>query len=119
MSRSSLPLHVFVFMRCVIYSDASLHPCTKEHHFVQGCHELKIVSGNSNKPLADRVAQCLGTEVAQCSVGRFNDGEISVQMKESVRGKDVYVVCELIIFLIFSFNLFALPPMTTFLNLSS
>lgn len=76
----------------MIYRDASLHPCTKEHHFVKGCHELKIVSGNSNKPLADRVAQCLGTEVAACSVGRFNDGEISVQMKESVRGKDVYIV---------------------------
>lgn len=31
--------------------------------------------------------------MADCAVGRFNDGEISVQMKESVRGKDVYVVC--------------------------
>lgn len=30
--------------------------------------------------------------MADCAVGRFNDGEISVQMKESVRGKDVYVV---------------------------
>ncbi|KAK8798265.1 hypothetical protein WA588_003350 [Blastocystis sp. NMH] len=72
--------------------DASLHPCTLEHHFVPGCHELKIISGNSNKPLADRVAKCLGTEVTDCSVGRFNDGEISVQVKESVRGKDVYVI---------------------------
>ena len=46
---------------CVsLNSDASLHPCTLEHHFVPGCHELKIVSGNSNRALADRVAKCLG-----------------------------------------------------------
>ena len=78
-----------------MFRDASLHPCTIEHKFVPGCHELKIVSGNSNKALADRVAKCLGTSVSDCAVGRFNDGEISVQMKESVRGKDVYVVCDI------------------------
>lgn len=41
-------------------SDASLHPCTVQHHFVPGCHELKIISGNSNRPLAEGVAKCLG-----------------------------------------------------------
>lgn len=84
------------------FSDASLHPCTKEHHFVKGCHELKIVSGNSNRALADGVAHCLGrlfvgvaivgTEVMDSVVTHFNDGETSVQLKESVRGKDVYIV---------------------------
>ena len=69
-----------------------------EHKFVPGCHELKIVSGNSNKALADRVAKCLGTSVSDCAVGRFNDGEISVQMKESVRGKDVYIVFLFVVF---------------------
>jgi phosphoribosylpyrophosphate synthetase len=34
----------------------------------------------------------LGTAVTDCAVGHFNDGEISVQIKESVRGKDVYIV---------------------------
>ena len=82
---------------------------------MKGCHELKIVSGNSNKPLADRVAQCLGTEVATCSVGRFNDGEISVQMKESVRGKDVYIVPSLSL-VNPSCNLSALLPTTTSWN---
>ena len=82
----------------VTFRDASLHPCTIEHKFVPGCHELKIVSGNSNKALADRVAKCLGTSVSDCAVGRFNDGEISVQMKESVRGKDVYIVFLLVDF---------------------
>ena len=83
---------------------------------MKGCHELKIVSGNSNKPLADRVAQCLGTEVAACSVGRFNDGEISVQMKESVRGKDVYIV-SVYPFSDHSSNPSVLLPMTTSWNL--
>lgn len=82
--------------------DASLHPCTKDHHFVPGCHELKIVSGNSNRPLADRVASCLGfhasspshlgTAVTNCAVSKFNDGETSIQINESVRGKDVYII---------------------------
>ena len=50
-------------MFVVTHSDASLHPCTVQHHFVPGCHELKIISGNSNKPLAEGVAKCLGLVV--------------------------------------------------------
>lgn len=42
--------------------------------------------------LASDVAKCLGTAVTDCNVGHFNDGEISVQIKESVRGKDVYIL---------------------------
>ena len=44
----------------MIPSDAAAHPCTKGHRFVPGCHELKIVAGNSNMQLASDVAKCLG-----------------------------------------------------------
>ena len=54
--------------------------------------ELKIFSGNSNKPLADEVAEILGTKVGDTKVTKFSDGEISVNTEETVRGYDTFVI---------------------------
>lgn len=72
--------------------DASSHPCTQKQEFVPGCHELKIVSGNSNRPLAEKIAKSLKTQILKSEVGKFNDGEICIQFAESVRGKDLFVI---------------------------
>ncbi|POM63043.1 Phosphoribosyldiphosphate synthetase, partial [Phytophthora palmivora] len=64
-------------------------PCT---HAIPGCHELKIFSGSSHFELADDIARRLGTRVGKIKLGRFADGEVQVQVGESVRGKDVYLV---------------------------
>jgi ribose-phosphate pyrophosphokinase len=53
---------------------------------------IKVFSGNSNPAFAREVAEYLGIEVGRARVSRFSDGEIRVELDESVRGADVYVV---------------------------
>jgi ribose-phosphate pyrophosphokinase len=53
---------------------------------------IKIVSGNSNRPLADAIGAYLNTPPAKASVRRFADMEIFVEIQENVRGEDVYIV---------------------------
>ena len=54
--------------------------------------ELKVFSGNAHKGLADRVFEWLCVESGAADVGHFSDGEISVEIQENVRGKDVFVI---------------------------
>lgn len=54
--------------------------------------DIKIFSANSNPAVAKAMADALGLPVGQSEVVRFSDGEISVSIKESVRGSDVFVV---------------------------
>ncbi len=54
--------------------------------------DLKIFSGNANRPLAEKICQHLGVPLGKAMVGRFSDGEIMVEFQENVRGKDVYVI---------------------------
>jgi ribose-phosphate pyrophosphokinase len=54
--------------------------------------KLKIFSGNSNLPLAQEICSELGVELGKAEVKSFSDGEISVEVQESVRGMEVYVV---------------------------
>lgn len=54
--------------------------------------DLKVFSGNSNPEFAVKVASGVGTELGHCNLTRFADGEIQVEIHESVRGKSVFVV---------------------------
>lgn len=53
---------------------------------------IKIVSGNSNRPLAEAIGAYLNTSLTKASVRRFADMEIFVEIQENVRGEDVYIV---------------------------
>lgn len=53
---------------------------------------LKIFSGNSNPDLAKKVAEAAGVELGYCQISSFADGEIQVEIHESVRGQDVFVI---------------------------
>jgi ribose-phosphate pyrophosphokinase len=53
---------------------------------------LKVFSLNSNLPLASEIAKFIGVELGKCSVTRFSDGEIQINIEESIRGCDVYVI---------------------------
>lgn len=53
---------------------------------------LKVFSLNSNRELAKDIAEHIGTTLGECTVSEFSDGEIQINIEESVRGKDVYVV---------------------------
>lgn len=53
---------------------------------------IKIFTGNSNPELAQEIASVVGVHVGAAEVGKFADGEISVNINETVRGADVFVV---------------------------
>ncbi len=53
---------------------------------------LKIFSGTSNPLLADEISSYLGIELGKVEVKRFQDGEISVKIRENVRGNDIFLL---------------------------
>ncbi len=57
-----------------------------------GSKHLKIISGTSNIEFAQRIADYLHVPLCDALITRFSDGEIRVQIKENVRGADVFVV---------------------------
>ncbi len=52
----------------------------------------KVFSGTSNEEFAKSVARYLSIPLSEATIKRFSDGEISVQINESVRGKDVFII---------------------------
>ncbi len=54
--------------------------------------ELKIIAGNGNRPLAEKIARYIGIGLTSCDVRRFSDGEVFVQINENIRGADVFIV---------------------------
>ncbi|WP_367342481.1 ribose-phosphate diphosphokinase [Limosilactobacillus sp.] len=53
---------------------------------------LKIFALNSNRPLAQKIADAVGVQLGKVSVDRFSDGEIQINIEESIRGDNVYVI---------------------------
>lgn len=53
---------------------------------------FKLFSGSANPEFATKVAEYLGMDVSNATLNKFSDGEISVQITESVRGQDVFIV---------------------------
>lgn len=53
---------------------------------------MKLVSGNSNRPMAEAMASGLGISLANASIRRFADMEVFVEIHENVRGEDVFVI---------------------------
>lgn len=54
--------------------------------------EIKLFAGNSNRALAESIAKALKLPLSEVEVGRFSDGEISVHISETVRGRDVFII---------------------------
>ena len=55
-------------------------------------NNLKILSGNSNIQLAQAICKGLDISLGKANVNNFSDGEIQVEIKDNVRGMDVFVV---------------------------
>lgn len=53
---------------------------------------LKIFSLNGNQPLAEKIAKAFGQELGKCVVRQFSDGEIAINIEESVRGVDTFII---------------------------
>ena len=54
--------------------------------------EIKLFSGNSNRPLAEAIAKDLKMQLSEAEVSTFSDGEINVHICETVRGRDVFII---------------------------
>jgi ribose-phosphate pyrophosphokinase len=51
-----------------------------------------LFTGNANPLLAHEIATSLGVELGQVAVGRFSDGEVTVEIRQNVRARDVFVM---------------------------
>lgn len=56
-----------------------------------GFNDLKLFSGNGSVGLASGVAEALGTELCSATVGKWANDEVRIQLRENVRGKDVFI----------------------------
>jgi len=54
--------------------------------------DIKLIAGSANRPLAEEVAARLGVPLSPANVRRFNDGEVNIQLCDSVRGCNVYIL---------------------------
>ena len=54
--------------------------------------DIKIFSGNSNRKLAEEIAEKIGLPLGTATVGKFSDGESAINIGEVVRGSDVFVI---------------------------
>lgn len=53
---------------------------------------MRIFSLNANQPLAEKIAEVVGTELGKSTVRQFSDGEIQINIEESIRGDHVYLI---------------------------
>ena len=53
---------------------------------------IKLFALNSNQELAEKIAEEMGVELCDASVKHFSDGEIQININESVRGDDVFII---------------------------
>ena len=84
--------HLAVKSPCNRASALLSPPCHSEtvRHGMRS--SIKIVAGNSNRPLAEAICAHLGIPLAKASVRRFADMEVFVEIQENVRGQDVFVI---------------------------
>lgn len=59
---------------------------------IENAENVKLFALNSNHPLAAKIADLLHMTLGKCRVSHFADGEISIEIEESVRGREVYVI---------------------------
>lgn len=60
--------------------------------FMFGTNNIKLISGNANRPLAEAIAVSLKKKLCDTLVTHFSDGETWVEIQENVRGADVFVI---------------------------
>ena len=65
---------------------------TRDANRGRGALKMKLVAGNSNRPLAEAIAGALKLSLCRTVVRRFADMEVFVEVQENVRGQDVYIL---------------------------
>ncbi len=59
---------------------------------VGNAHDIMVFTGNANPDLAQAITRHLDIALGQATVSSFSDGEISVEIRENVRGKDIFII---------------------------
>ena len=59
---------------------------------LNGTRGMRLISGNSNRPLAEAISSYLGLTPVKADVRRFSDMEVFVEVQENVRGEDMFVI---------------------------
>jgi len=75
-----------------VIRSATLTPQPQVLSFTESNNRLTLLSGSANVPLAQEVARYLGIDLGPMVRKRFADGELYVQIQESIRGCDVYLI---------------------------
>ncbi len=55
-------------------------------------NDFAVFTGNSNPVLAKKICKYLGVQLGGAKVKKFSDGEIQIEIEETVRGKDIFIV---------------------------
>ncbi|MCH9013968.1 MAG: ribose-phosphate pyrophosphokinase-like domain-containing protein, partial [Proteobacteria bacterium] len=53
---------------------------------------MKVLACNSNRPLAESMADYLGLKLTKASIRRFSDMEVFVEIEDNIRGEDIFVI---------------------------
>jgi len=53
---------------------------------------MKLLTGNSNKPLSKNIAKFLKTKLVNSSIRKFSDGEIYIEINENIRGNSIFLI---------------------------
>jgi ribose-phosphate pyrophosphokinase len=67
-------------------------PVSKSEGTFPMANNLMVFTGNANPLLAEKIARYIGIPLGDAHIGKFSDGEIAVEIKENVRGKDVFII---------------------------
>src|SRR5690349_10287338 len=59
---------------------------------LNGSRGMRLITGNSNKPLVDAIGAYLGLTPVKADVRRFSDDEVFVEVHENVRGEDMFLI---------------------------
>lgn len=73
-----------------VHADSPAEPADSKKKVIKS--NLRVFSGNSNRPLAEEIVKDLGTQLGSCRIGRFADGEVVIDINEDIRGKDLFIV---------------------------
>ena len=55
-------------------------------------NDFRVFTGTANQELSKNIASFLSVDLSGCTISKFSDGEISIHISESVRGKDVFII---------------------------
>lgn len=85
----------YALITCTIVQAETPHKPV--HVKLEAKHDLQekpfyIITGNANKDLADDIAKELGVEMTPATVKRFNDKEVSIQINQNIRNREIFIV---------------------------